>query len=146
MKETITVMVLATVAVFAGYGEEPVTSNDGRQIRFSFDGKVITVSMVDNSAARSFIDMLPMTLEFRDYGGIEKVSDPPEELDTSDVPGGYDPSVGDLTLYAPWGNLAFFYRDFGHARGLVPLGSIVSGLEHLQEMDGVPAVRVELVE
>lgn len=146
MKKRIIAIVLATVAIFAGYGEGSVTSNDGRQTRFSFDEKVIIVSMVDNSASRSFMEMLPLNLEFRDYGGLEKVSDPPKRLDTSDVPSGYDPSVGDLTLYAPWGNLAFFYRDFGHARGLVPLGTIVSGLEHLQDMDGAPTVRVEVVE
>jgi hypothetical protein len=77
---------------------------------------------------------------------MEKVSDPPERLDTSDVPSGYDPSVGDLTLYARWGNLAFFYRDFGHARGLVPLGTTVSGLDNLRDMDGGSAVRVEIAD
>jgi hypothetical protein len=45
--------------------------------------------------------------EFRDYAASEKISDPPRRLNTSDVPAGYDPSVGDLTLHAPWGNLAF---------------------------------------
>jgi hypothetical protein len=60
------------------------------------------------------------------------------------VPAGYDPSVGELTLYAPWGNLAFFYRDHGYARGLVPLGTIVSGSAFLVEMEGV--VHVEAAE
>ena len=30
-------------------------------------------------------------------------------------------------MYAPWGNLAIFYRDYGFSRGLVPLGKLDSG-------------------
>lgn len=32
--------------------------------------------------------------------------------------------MGDITYYSPWGNLALFYRDFGHASGLVRLGRL----------------------
>lgn len=120
--------------------------DDGNTIRFKFSGKEIVVSMVDNSAARSLVEMLPLTLEFEDYAGSEKTSTLPERLDTSEVPAGYDPSVGDLTLYAPWGNLAFFYRDHGYARGLVPLGKVLSGAAFLGELDSAPAVRVETAE
>ena len=76
----------------------------------------------------------------------EKISDLQRKLDTTDVPEGYDPSAGDLTLYAPWGNLAFFYRDHGYARGLVPLGSIVTGADYLEELDRAEAVRLEVTE
>ena len=55
------------------------------------------------------------------------------------------PEVGDLTYYAPWGNLAIFYRDFGYAKGLVKLGRIDSGLELLSGADGLP-LRVERAE
>jgi hypothetical protein len=78
-----------------------VAGNNPDRIRFRFSDKEIIVSMVDNSAARSLVEMLPLTLRFQDYAGSEKISYLPEELDTSDVPAGYDPSVGDLALYAP---------------------------------------------
>ena len=42
---------------------------------------------------------------------------------------GIDPAVGDITYYAPWGNLAIFYKDFGYAKGLAKLGRIDSGIE-----------------
>jgi hypothetical protein len=35
-----------------------------------------------------------------------------------------DPSVGDIAFYAPWGNLAIFYRDAKYASGLIILGKI----------------------
>jgi hypothetical protein len=38
-------------------------------------------------------------------------------------PASSDPSVGDITLCAPWGNLAIFIEDFSATRGLVRLGA-----------------------
>ncbi len=146
MKSSLLVIVFAVTAVFFSYGDDSIMRNDGNRVRFRFSDKEIIVSMVDNSAARSFAKMLPLTLQFEDYAGSEKISSLSETLDTSDVPAGYDPSVGDLTLYAPWGNLAFFYRDHGYARGLVPLGTIVSGVAFLEELDSAAAVHVDTAE
>jgi len=146
MKQQLMAIVLATIAAGSCSGGEPVERNSGTRIRFSFSGKEIIVTMIDNSAARSLVEMLPLTLQFEDYAGSEKISSPPKKLDTSDAPVGYDPSVGDLTLYAPWGNLAFFYRDHGYAHGLVPLGTIESGAAFLEEVDRAAAVVVEVAE
>jgi hypothetical protein len=146
MKRIVMAIVLVVIAINSVNGDETMAKNDAARISFRFADKEIIVSMVDNSAARSLMEMLPLTLEFQDYAGNEKISSLPEKLDTSDVPDGYDPSVGDLTLYAPWGNLAFFYRDHGYARGMVPLGTIVSGAAHLAELDGANSVRIETVE
>jgi hypothetical protein len=146
MKSRITAIVLLAIAANFANGDEPMARNDADRIRFSFADKEIIVALVDNSAARSLVAMLPLDLEFRDYAASEKISDLPRRLDSSDVPAGHDPAVGDLTLYAPWGNLAFFYRDHGYARGLVPLGSIVSGADVLGELDRAEAVRVDVLE
>jgi hypothetical protein len=50
--------------------------------------------------------------------------------------------VGDITYYAPWGNLAIFYRDFGYSPGLVRLGRIDSGIETLAASSGEVTVTV----
>jgi hypothetical protein len=34
---------------------------------------------------------------------------------------------GDITYYAPWGNLALFYRDFPYSNGLIRLGTLDTG-------------------
>ncbi len=132
----------------AATGDDGVAAptREGTAIRFRFSEQEIVVAMVDNSAARSLRNMLPLTLRFEDYARTEKVGTLPKKLDTSDVPAGYDPSVGDLTLYAPWGNLAFFYEDHGYARGLVPLGRVVSGSHLLEELDRADLVRIEIAE
>lgn len=58
------------------------------------------------------------------------------------TPEGVDPDVGDITYFAPWENLAPFYRDFGFSRGLIRLGRIVNDVKVL-ERDGPIAVRIE---
>ena len=40
--------------------------------------------------------------------------------------------TGDITYYAPWGNLAIFYRDSGYAKGLVKLGRIEGSVQMLE--------------
>ena len=107
--------------------------------------KGITASLIDNATTRDFISLLPMTLSLEDYNETEKISDLPRRLSTEGAPAGSDPSVGDITYYAPWGNLALFYRDFGYSRGLVRLGKIDDGIEALRR-PGPLNVTIELLE
>lgn len=94
----------------------------------------------DNSVSRDLLSRLPLTLEFSDYNRTEKIARLPTgspAWDTSDAPDSWDPAPGDLTMYAPWGNLAVFYRDYGHSPGLVPLGKLDSeGLELFASQTG----------
>jgi len=84
--------------------------------------KTFVASMENNQAAKDFISILPMTLNVSDYASTEKVSDLPKKLSISDAPKGHQASVGDITYYSPWGNLAIFYKNFSYASGLVLLG------------------------
>src|SRR2546422_4944820 len=101
------------------------------KIRLTINGKAINATLIDNATARDFLTLLPMTLTLEDYAATEKISYLPRKLSTAGAPAGSDPSVGDVTYYAPWGNLAIFYRDSRYARGLIQLGRIESGVEAL---------------
>jgi hypothetical protein len=101
------------------------------KIRLTFDGKALDATLVDNATARDLLTLLPMTLTFEDYASAEKIGYPPRKLSTAGAPAGVDPSVGDIAYYAPWGNLAIFYKDQGYANGLIKLGRIDSGIEAL---------------
>ena len=95
------------------------------KIRIDVDGATVMATLDNNSqAAKDFIALLPLTLTLNDYNATEKVSDLPRRLSTKGAPPGFDPSVGDIAYYAPWGNLAIFYKDFGYSSGLVKLGTI----------------------
>jgi hypothetical protein len=117
---------------------------NGMKIRIGVGDKVFTATLIDSKTSRDFISLLPLTLTLKDYAGTEKVSDLPKRLSTEGAPSGSDPSIGDITYYAPWGNLAIFYRDFGYASGLVILGKIDSGIEAF-DVPGSLRVTIELI-
>ncbi|WP_050470657.1 cyclophilin-like fold protein [Herbaspirillum chlorophenolicum] len=96
-------------------------------------GKQIVFAEIDDSAAaRDFADLLPLTLALEDYASTEKIGFLPRKLNLDGAPPGTKPEVGSIAYYAPWGNLAIFYRDFKYSTGLVPLGRITSEISELQ--------------
>ena len=97
---------------------------ENMKIRIKFEDKVLTATLIDSKTARDFVSQLPLTLTLEDYAATEKISDLPKRLSTEGAPSGSDPSVGDIAFFAPWGNLAIFYRDAGYANGLIILGKI----------------------
>ena len=102
------------------------------KIRLDVDGTSLTATLDDSEAARDFASLLPLTLTLADYASTEKISDLPRKLSTTSAPAGTSASAGDITYYAPWGNLALFYRDFGYSNGLVTLGRIDAGADVLR--------------
>ncbi|TDQ56829.1 hypothetical protein EDC45_1788 [Mesocricetibacter intestinalis] len=99
--------------------------------------KVLAV-LAPNPTAQDFYRHLPLNLTLDDYVGAEKIASLPRRLSTQGSPSAYAGKKGDLTYYAPWGNLAIFYRDsnVGNARGLIYLGKIQQGLELLNKLEG----------
>ena len=114
--------------------EEQIERGGGRMIVMRFNEEELLIRLFDNPTSRDLVRMLPLTLIFTDYSSIEKIAYLPEELSTENAPDGYEPSAGDLTLYAPWGNLALFYQDFPYSRGLIPIGTIEEGSEKFLTM------------
>lgn len=90
----------------------------------------------DSKTARDFMSLLPLTLTMSDYNRTEKIADLPRELSLDGAPKSFDPEIGDICTYAPWGNFVVFYKDFGNTNGLVPLAHVESGLEYLAEQSG----------
>jgi hypothetical protein len=114
------------------------------KIRITDEDVVITATLADNKTAQDFISLLPLTLTLEDYAGTEKISYLPRKLSTEDAPTGSDPVIGDITYYAPWGNLAIFYKDFRYSSGLVILGQIDNGIEALNVPNSIE-VTIELI-
>lgn len=105
-------------------------------IRITGSNFEMQATLNDSRAAQDFASMLPLEVELEDYAKTEKIFYPERKLDTSGAPAGYDPSVGDITYYAPWGDVALFYKDFSYAAGLVSLGTITEGVQYLQSASG----------
>lgn len=115
------------------------------KIRIIIADQEMTATLNDSQTAKDFIAQLPLTISLEDYAGTEKIYYLPERLSTEDAPAGSDPSVGDITYYAPWGNLAIFYRDFGSSSGLIILGKIDGSIDALLVPGSVEAT-IELIE
>jgi hypothetical protein len=125
--------------------EESRQMSDKMKIRITVEGSTeLTATLIDSKTTQDFIALLPLTITLEDYGGTEKISYLPEKLSTRGAPEGIDPSVGDITYYAPWGNLAIFHRDFVYSNGLVLLGSIDGDIAALS-VSGPINVKIELV-
>ncbi|QFT62019.1 cyclophilin-like fold protein [Roseivivax sp. THAF30] len=117
------------IGAFAYAQEEgkmiPITVTIGKE--------TLAGTLDDSPAARDFAAMLPLDLTLSDYHGIEKVADLPRAVDTSNAPDSYTPKAGDITIYAPWGNLAIFYKPFQTSRGLVRLGAFDNPIDLMMQ-------------
>ena len=117
------------------------------RVRFSVGDAQIIVRTADNPTSRDLLSTLPLTLDFRDFNAMEKMSDLPRRLTTQGSTG-RPPANGDLIYFVPWGNLGFFYdsgrRDASFDDRVIPIGTIETGYERLNELE-TGAVRVELI-
>lgn len=124
--------ILLVASIFSIAGAVSARAEDAAmQIHFTLGETVVTASLEDNPATRDFLAMLPLTVTLEDYASTEKIAYLPKRLSTEGAPDGIEPKKGDLTYYAPWGNLALFQKDFRYSSGLLKLGRIDKGFEAL---------------
>lgn len=123
MHKTLRALSFITLCLIA-LSSQALASKESMKIKMTIKGgETLTATMEDNNAAKDFVALLPLTLDMRDFAGTEKVAGSlPKKLDISDAPQGHKPRAGDLAHYAPWNNLAAFYKDDQYASGLVLLG------------------------
>jgi hypothetical protein len=104
------------------------------RIHLEVGGTVLGATLADTAAARDFLSLLPLDLALEDYAATEKIAYLPRKLSIAGAPAGTTGAAGDVSYYAPWGNLALFYARAGHAQGLVRLG-------RLDDLAGVDVLR-----
>lgn len=109
------------------------------------DAVIATATLDNNDSARDFAALLPLNLKLKDYAATEKIAGLPRALSVKGAPPAYKPSAGDISYYAPWGNLAIFYKDGHMSSGLIRLGRIDSGLDAIRRT-GAAAARIERVQ
>ncbi|MCX7671739.1 MAG: cyclophilin-like fold protein [Anaerolineae bacterium] len=102
------------------------------KIRLTGNGQSMTATLIDSPTTRDFAALLPLTLTVEDYASTEKIAYLPRKLSVVGAPAGITPVPGDITYYAPWGNLAIFYRGFRYSEGLIRLGSLDGGADGME--------------
>lgn len=122
------------------------TSAMAEDIGMTIEGVTYRVALLENDAAKSLIEKLPLEVSFEDYGSTERIAYPNGGLSTGGAPRRTTPVRGDITYYAPWGNLAVFIHDFRLSEGLVPLGHMDDKAVDALKTSGKAKVRFERLE
>lgn len=99
---------------------------------------VVTVD--ENTAAgKLFLEVLPLSLNFENFGSNERIAYLPHKLDMNSYEEPISVKRGGMTYYVPWGNLAVFRKSFSCSADLAPLGAMseeaISALEKSESAD-----------
>lgn len=121
--------------------ESPISETG---IRVIIGDTILTGRLWDNVTARDLIAQLPLTLTFRDFNRVEKITTLPRSLSTDGMPPGDDPLPNDIGYYAPWNNLVFYYADVGYFDGIVRIGQFDGSVEVIANQTGDFTVTIEI--
>ena len=113
------------------------------RIRISSDWGNVTAELADNAAARSLIQMLPITIDMHDHLRQEKTGNLPSPL--PEVSRQLDFAVGTLGLWGPDHFVIYYRKGRVPPPGIVILGSITGDVAAVFERPGPITVRLEAV-
>lgn len=102
-------------------------------------GQSVAGELDGSAASASLLAQLPLTLEFRDHSGQEKLAPLPAPLDLGDAPAGSDAAPLTIGYYAPAQSLVLYYRQVGYFSGIVPLGTYQDADALQNQADGFTA-------
>ena len=111
-------------------------------IRISSDSGNVTAELADNAAARSLIQMLPITIDMRDHLRQEKTGNLPSPL--PEICRKIDFAVGTLGLWGPEHFVIYYRKGRVPQPGIVILGSVTGEVSNF-DRPGPITVRVQAV-
>jgi hypothetical protein len=112
------------------------------KLELAIDGETFEGELYPNPVADDLAARLPLTLEFADYNGVEKVVRLDRPLSVSGVPSSDEPAPGEIGYYAPGQTLVLYYGTVGRWPGLVRIGSFAWDLEKLRSLPDGFRVRI----
>lgn len=119
----------------ANQGETMTNQEVIQTINITVGEQVLLVDLYDNATARDLVDLLPLEISVRDYGGQEKIGILPRSLNTGDAPASSSAQAGELGYYAPAQALVIYYQNVGKFSGIVPIGKINASAYQLRMLN-----------
>ncbi len=117
------------------------------RIQITIGEEAYQATLDDSAANRDLVAQLPVTLEMRDHGSVEKTGPLPSPLSLDGQPAGADPDVGDVGYYAPGNHLVLYYGDQSYYDGIVVLGQLDDGAaEGIAGMAGTITATVSVLD
>lgn len=111
---------IAAATALAALSTDPAMAQE--RIRISSDWGNVTAELADNAAARSLIQMLPITIEMRDHLRQEKTGDLPAPL--PEIARQREFSRGTLGLWGPDHFVIYYSSGRVPQPGIVILGKV----------------------
>lgn len=106
------------------------------QVKITSRGKIATFQLYDTVAAREFYNQLPLSLGLSNFRDAQWMFYPPEKLNVTSREAYHDGKKGELSYYAPWGDVFMLYKDFYAGDEMHRLGINLTGIEEIAGMSG----------
>lgn len=106
------------------------------QVRITSQGHAAIFQLYDTVAARQFFDQLPLELELSNFRDVQWMFYPPQRLSVKSGEAYHDGVKGELSYYAPWGDVFMLYKDFYAGDEMHRLGIILDGIDNIASMAG----------
>ena len=81
------------------------------QVQITSRGHTATFRLYDTVAAKEFYDQLPLRLDLTNFREAQWMFYPPEKLNVTSREAYHDGKKGELSYYAPWGDVFMLYKD-----------------------------------
>lgn len=106
------------------------------RVRITSQGNVATFQLYDTVAAREFYGQLPLTLDLTNFRDAQWMFYPPRKLNVTAREAYHDGKKGELSYYAPWGDVFMLFKDFYAGDEMHRLGVGLSGIDDIAAMSG----------
>ena len=106
------------------------------QVKITSQGHTATFRLYDTVAAKEFYDQLPLELALTNFRDAQWMFYPPEKLSVTAREAYHEGKKGELSYYAPWGDVFILYKDFYAGDEMHRLGINLTGIEEIAEMSG----------
>lgn len=111
------------------------------EVSITSRGRAATFRLYDTAAAREFYDQLPLRLDLTNFRDAQWMFYPPRKLGVTAREAYHDGKKGELSYYAPWGDVFMLYKDFHAGDEMHRLGINVSGIDAIADMSGSAVIQ-----
>lgn len=125
---------ISLTGCFSSYADE--LSMSTMQVRITSQGNSAVFRLYDTRAAKEFYHQLPLKLELTNFRNAQWMFYPPKKLTVGSREAYHDGKKGELSYYAPWGDVFMLYTDFYAGDEMHRLGVGVSGVDNIAPMSG----------
>ncbi|NIN61297.1 MAG: hypothetical protein GTN55_02710 [Gammaproteobacteria bacterium] len=121
---------------YSSENERHGLSMSNMHVKITSQNRMATFQLYDTVAAKELYDQLPLELDLSNFRDAQWMFYPPERLGVTEREAYHDGKKGELSYYAPWGDVFMLYKDFYAGDEMHRLGVGLSGVDDIAGMSG----------